>query len=255
MDNAAFLISSASDWLLSGLSGTRHVSPPTWAYWHARFMVIGWTILLPSGMLIARFFKVTSRQAWPTVLDNKFWWKCHIRLQSAGLVFVFLGLAMVYRHGKGISSLAMMHHLCGWFVIVMGIIQLISGLLRGSKGGPTSANMRGDHYDMTPRRVLFEYVHKILGWIAMAVAAFVTGAGLVLVDAPRWMMIVIALWWIAYLLVFAWLQAKGRCLDTYQAIWGASLEHPGNQLKPIGWGIRRRGSPKENGSKGLPPRE
>ena len=35
------------------------------------------------------------------------------------------------------------------------------------------------------------------------------------------------------------LQRRGRAIDTYQAIWGPGAEHPGNQRKPIGWGIRQ----------------
>ena len=35
------------------------------------------------------------------------------------------------------------------------------------------------------------------------------------------------------------LQRQGRCIDTYQAIWGPDPRHPGNRLKPVGWGVRR----------------
>ena len=58
-------------------------------------------------------------------------------------------------------------------------------------------------------------------------------------DAPRWMAVVLALWWLALLMLFVWLQLNERCIDTYQAIWGPDSRHPGNQRKPIGWGIRR----------------
>ena len=33
--------------------------------------------------------------------------------------------------------------------------QVLGGYLRGSKGGPTDHRLRGDHYDMTARRVWF----------------------------------------------------------------------------------------------------
>jgi hypothetical protein len=202
-------------------------------------MVAGWTILLPTGMLIARFFKITPRQNWPASLDNKFWWRSHVWLQAAGLALVLFGLAVVYGRGAGGSALASAHHLGGWLVIAIGVLQLLSGLLRGTKGGPTATAMRGDHYDMTRRRVVFEYLHKTLGWAAMPVVIGVTAVGLVLVDAPRWMALVIGIWWIVYALVFAWLQARGRCVDTYQAIWGPDSHHPGNRRRPIGWGITR----------------
>jgi hypothetical protein len=132
-----------------------------------------------------------------------------------------------------------MHRALGWTVLVLGSLQLASGWLRGSKGGPAADSMRGDHYDMTLRRRLFERWHKAVGWLAVLGAVGVVGLGLAAADAPRWMPIVLALWWTA---LAAWArreQRAGRCVDTYQAIWGPDPAHPGNRLAPIGWGVRR----------------
>jgi hypothetical protein len=38
---------------------------------------------------------------------------------------------------------------------------------------------------------------------------------------------------------FARWQRAGRCIDTYQAIWGPDPAHPGNRRPPVGWGVRR----------------
>jgi hypothetical protein len=46
-------------------------------------------------------------------------------------------------------------------------------------------------------------------------------------------------WWGLLLIVAARLQRQGRCLDTYQAIWGPSKIHPGNVRQPIGIGVRQ----------------
>jgi hypothetical protein len=98
---------------------------------------------------------------------------------------------------------------------------------------------RGDHYDMTPHRLHFERVHKGLGWLSVLAALAVLGLGLQVADAPRWMAGLLAVWWLL-LAVLAWQwQRQGRCIDTYQAIWGPDPRHPGNRLKPIGWGVRR----------------
>jgi hypothetical protein len=70
-------------------------------------------------------------------------------------------------------------------------------------------------------------------------AVAVVVAGLVLADAPRWMALLLGAWWLALVLAFAALQRAGRCVDTYQAIWGPDPKHPGNRLRPIGWGVRR----------------
>ena len=99
--------------------------------------------------------------------------------------------------------------------------------------------MHGDHYDMTTRRYAFECAHKVIGTIAILFAIGVIGMGLKLADAPRWMVVVLALWWLALLSVAFRLQRAGRCIDTYQAIWGPDPIHPGNRMRVMGWGVRR----------------
>jgi len=226
-------------WLLEPLSGSAsHVIEPL-AYWHARCMVLGWGVLLPVGAMAARYFKVLPRQRWPEQLDNKAWWHAHRVLQWAGVLVMSLGAALAWGHGRAASTAAQLHAWAGWTLIAAGWLQIAYGLRRGSKGGPTDVQLRGDHYDMTPHRRHFERVHKSLGWLSMLAAVAVIALGLHVADAPRWMALALALWW-ALLGVLAWrLQRQGRCIDTYQAIWGPDPRHPGNRLKPVGWGVRR----------------
>ena len=227
------------DWLTTPLSGAleHHLAP--WAYWHARCMVLGWGVLLPLGALVARYFKITARQRWPQQLDNKLWWHAHRTLQWAGIVVMSAGALLAWGHGTGGSASARLHAGAGWALVALGWLQIAAGLGRGSKGGPTDVRLRGDHYDMTPHRVRFERLHKGLGWLAVLAAVSVITLGLQVADAPRWMALALALWW-ASLALAAWRwQRQGRCVDTYQAVWGPDPHHPGNRLKPIGWGIRR----------------
>ena len=224
-------------WLLTPISGaTEHAIAP-WAAWHGRLMVWSWSFLLPVGMLAARYFKVTPGQDWPRVLDNKVWWRTHLWVQSAGVAAMTLGVLIALENASGAGGAAMIHRLCGWTAATIAWLQVAAALLRGDKGGPTEPALSGDHYDMTPRRVAFERVHKSLGWIAVPFAIAATGLGLVLVDAPRWMPAALALWWIALIGLGVALQRSGRCVDTYQAIWGPDPTLPGNRRKPIGWGI------------------
>jgi hypothetical protein len=228
------------DWLnltLSGASPPHQIEP--WAYWHARSMVLGWGVLLPLGALVARYFKVTTRQRWPQQLDNKAWWHAHRVLQWAGIAAVTIGAGLAWGHGSGASAAARWHGWVGWAIVSLGWLQIAAGLGRGSKGGPTSEVMRGDHYDMTPHRIWFERVHKGIGWLSIGAAMVVIVLGLHLADAPRWMAVALAGWWLL-LAAAAWRwQRQGRCIDTYQAIWGPDPRHPGNRLKPVGWGVRR----------------
>lgn len=226
-------------WWLAPLSGANEHQLPDWVIWHARTMVMAWAVLLPLGVLAARFFKVTPRQDWPRVLDNRAWWHAHRGLQYLGMALVGVGTALAWDHGAQASASAAWHHWLGWAVVLLGAGQLLSAWTRGSKGGPTELTMRGDHYDMTGHRRWFERLHKGLGWLAIAAAVLTIGLGLAAADAPRWMAGVFTAWWLL-LAALAWRwQRQGRCIDTYQAIWGPDTRHPGNQRRDTSWGARR----------------
>jgi hypothetical protein len=230
------------DWLLVPIDATRGHQLDVYGAWHGRMMVLAWAVLFPIGIIVARFFKITPKQQWPEQLDNKFWWFSHLGLQfTAGLaVIAALGLIWLSPMRSGVSGL---HTLLGWTVTLACAMQFLGGWLRGSKGGPTSptadGSLVGDHFSMTRRRRIFEYVHKGLGYIAVILACAATLNGLWLVNAPRFMWLGLSLWWIC--LVAAWiiLQRQGLAVDTYQAIWGPDPNLPGNRMKPIGYGVRR----------------
>lgn len=226
-------------WLLLPVSGSTNHELSFWASWHGRIMVLCWGVLLPLGVLVARFFKVMPRQDWPTALDNKIWWRVHLHGQSAAIALACVGVALIWNSAGGLTTLAQWHGYMGWAVMALGLLQAAAGFARGSKGGPQDTVMRGDHYDMTPRRNTFERTHKSLGYAALLLALSTVLMGLLVADAPRWMLLVISLWWLALIAGFVWLQKQGYCIDTYQAIWGPDRQHPGNRIKPIGWGIRR----------------
>ena len=211
-------------------------------------MVLAWALLLPLGMLTARYFKVTRSQNWPQNLDNKLWWRLHLTLQVSGVLAMTIGLGLVWLSTGKAAFGHSLHSTLGWLVVGLGWMQLIGGYLRGSKGGPVklpdgridlARAQRGDHYNMSRRRVAFEWIHKLGGYAALVLSVLVTALGLTRAQAPAWMWVVIGLWW-CVLCAIAWrLQVAGRCLDTYQAIWGPDPRHPGNLRRPIGFGIRR----------------
>ena len=225
---------------LSGAS--QHQIPPA-LYWHARMMVLAWSICIPLGALVARYCKITPGQDWPRVLDNKFWWHAHRGFQYAGVLAMVAGIALALSHqatpGAMREGASWWHTLLGWCVLGAAAVQIISGLLRGSKGGPGQSAMAGDHYDMTPWRLAFERLHKSLGWLVIVAALGVSTLGLIVADAPRWMPLCLIAWWCILVCAGVWLQQRGLCVDTYQAIWGTDAQMPGLQRAPIGWGVRR----------------
>ncbi len=222
----------------------------TAAYLHAVMMVVAWQLLLPAGTLIARFFKVTRRQAWPDQLDNKTWWHAHRILQYGGMVLATLGFVVIFR-AKGGALAGHSHAVLGLLVLTLGWLQVVSAWLRGSKGGPTDqtsdplqpATWRGHHYDMTLRRRLFEAWHKHMGYVAMILALPTGWLGLELIGAGRaWQWTLLGLGGLAAA-CFVILEAHGRRIDTYQAIWGPSPEHPGNRSAFTINGRRAAGPP------------
>ena len=194
-------------------------------------MVMAWGLLAPLAVLIARYFKVLPGQDWPRVLDNPFWWRCHWVGQGAVALLTVLGLGLILP----VSTGAGLHGLLGFLLTGILALQVLGALLRGTKGAP---GIPGDHYDMTPRRVVFEHMHKLAGHVALILSVVVILLGLRAANAPVWMWLAICLWWLLLGGAAIALHRQGRAVDTYQAIWGPDPAHPGNRRKPIGWGLR-----------------
>ncbi len=230
------------EWWLTPLSGATSHDIAAPVAWHARLMVLAWGVMIPAGALWARFWKVAPGQNWPHELDDKRWWHAHRTLQISGVALASLAVAPVIA-AASTGPAAEIHRTLGWLIVAAGAWQVAHGLGRGSKGGPTEPTMRGDHYDMTLRRVVFERVHKALGWIAVVTAVAAIASGLIAADAPRWMAATIGAWWLLLGTAFVRWQRAGRALDTYQAIWGPDPALPGNRRAPIGWGVVRRAGP------------
>lgn len=227
------------DWLLAPIDATRAHEVGFAVSWHARSMVLAWAVLAPLAVVIARYFKVLPGQDWPRELDRQFWWRSHWMGQGIVVSLSLFGLGLILGSAKG----GTLHGVLGYVLLALMAVQVVFGVFRGSKGGPTApghdGSLRGDHYDMTPWRVMFEWCHKLLGYLALGLSVAVVTMGLWLANAPVWMWLAIGLWWGTLIAAVIVLQAKGRAIDTYQAIWGPDPTHPGNRRAPIGWGLRR----------------
>ncbi|WP_299206167.1 cytochrome b561 domain-containing protein [uncultured Tateyamaria sp.] len=230
------------DWLLAPIDPTRAHEVGFAISWHARSMVLAWGVLAPLAVIIARFFKVMPRQDWPRELDNQVWWRSHWMGQSLVVGLSIFGLALVLPSDLATMSL---HNWLGYLVLVGALLQVVLGLCRGSKGGPTDTQLRGHHYDMTPWRRMFEALHKIIGYAVILLAILTITLGLWKANGPVWMWLVLAIWWTTLLAVFVMMQKRGMAVDTYQAIWGTDPHHPGNQGPAPGWGVRRLGETEE----------
>ncbi len=227
------------EWLLTPIDPTRLHDVGASVSWHARTMVLAWVVLAPLAVIVARYFKVLPGQDWPRQLDSQLWWRSHWMGQGIVVLLSCFGLGLILVEAKG----GTLHGALGFALLGLMIVQVVLGIFRGSKGGPTArardGSLHGDHYDMTPLRAAFEWCHKLIGYAALLLAGYVILLGLWQANAPRWMWLVIGLWWVGLALAAIVLQKRGRAIDTYQAIWGPDPAHPGNRRQPIGWGIRR----------------
>ena len=153
-------------WLLAPIDPSRPHVVGFAISWHGRMMVLAWGFLFPLGIFAARFLKITPRQDWPRELDSKIRWHGHRSLQYAGGVAMALALVLILVRPEGAED-GGPHRAVGWTVAGLAAVQFLSAWLRGTKGGPTApapdGSWSGDHYDMTPRRILFEHVHKSTG--------------------------------------------------------------------------------------------
>lgn len=226
------------EWLLSPMDTARPHEVGVVLSWHARSMVLAWGILVPLGILIARYFKIAPGQDFPNRLDSHLWWNSHRICQYSAFAIMSVGLVLIL-NAPPLDVLPGPHWWLGWTVLSLGAVQVLGGLLRGSKGGPTDTTLSGDHYDMTPRRLAFEYIHKTVGYAALVLSMITILSGLWQSNAPNWMWIAMLTWWFSLGITAAALQTRGMAIDTYQAIWGPDPSLPGNRRRPIGWGISR----------------
>jgi len=195
--------------------------------WHGGLMLLAWFVLLPGGALAARFFKVLPGQDFPRMRDSRAWWLTHLGSQYAGAALAGVAVWIAWNALGGAWDWSP-HTVLGATVMALCVLQVASGILRGTKGGPTDthadpgdpATWRGDHYDMTLRRRVFEGWHKRAGYVAFALALPTAWLGLGLVGAPAWARVLPLIAVAIFVTAFSKLSRRGRWTDTWLAIWG-----------------------------------
>lgn len=227
------------DWLLASIDPARNHDVGAALAWHGRLMVLGWAVICPAAILAARYFKIMPGQDWPRVLDNPTWWHVH-RIGQSAVCLISIPALVLILWGGGDRPEVLPHRVMGYLVLCLAALQVLGALKRGSKGGPTDPNgPAGDHFDMTPRRIAFETVHRVCGYAALALLVPTVLSGLWFANAPRWMWLAIGLYWLALAACAIRLQRAGRAYDTYQAIWGPDPDLPGNRRAQQGWATVR----------------
>ncbi|KAG9456282.1 hypothetical protein H6P81_000790 [Aristolochia fimbriata] len=126
---------------------------------HGFMMFVAWGILLPSGILAARYLKHVK---------GDWWFQTHVYLQYSGLSIVLLGVLFAAAELRGFS-ITSTHVKFGITAITLACMQALNAYLRPKR--PANGE------DSSSRRVVWEYLHAISGRCAIAVgiAAQFTG--------------------------------------------------------------------------------
>lgn len=143
--------------LMSGSAEAEQDLRPVLAV-HGFMMFLAWGILLPGGILAARYLKHVKGDGW---------FQIHVYLQYSGLAIVLLALlfAVAELHGFSFDSL---HVKVGFATIFLVCLQPVNAFFRPKK--PANA-------EMDPNRVIWEYCHVIFGRgaIVLGIVALFTG--------------------------------------------------------------------------------
>ncbi|KAG6516909.1 cytochrome b561, DM13 and DOMON domain-containing protein At5g54830-like [Zingiber officinale] len=126
---------------------------------HGFMMFVAWGMLLPGGILAARYLKHIKGDGW---------YQLHVYLQYSGIVIMLLGLLFAAAELRGFY-LSIVHVKFGVAAILLACAQPINAYLRPKK--PTEEEMASS------KRTIWEYFHVITGRsaIVVGVAALISG--------------------------------------------------------------------------------
>jgi len=137
---------------------------------HGSLMLIGWGFLLPLGIITAVFLRHRP---------NGLWFKMHRTFQLVGLLFALVGWAIALKNfnvlgsgGGGTSALekkAYAHAVCGTTAMCIGLLQPLNAIFR--------PHPPADGEKKPTNRLLWELVHKSVGYIGAILALVSIGLG------------------------------------------------------------------------------
>jgi hypothetical protein len=209
-----------------------------WNY-HALLMVGIWILLVPLCITAIRYFKPRPTEFGlqsKISISNPLWWWFNVHKYGlyTAVVLSLIGVAVALISSGGFSG--SVHATFGILTVIMGCLQVISGMLRGTHGGKyynkanpnDSSTWQGDHYDRTVRRRVFEAYHKTTGYFTLFCALGAVGSGLMQYPMPylTGLVFVVPFAFLAAWIVLEYLEHR---YDGYRAVHGYGAEHPYNK--------------------------
>ncbi|XP_057479050.1 cytochrome b561, DM13 and DOMON domain-containing protein At5g54830 [Actinidia eriantha] len=126
---------------------------------HGFMMFLAWGILLPGGILAARYLKHVKGDGW---------YQLHVYLQYSGLVIVLLGFLFAVAELQGLHFDSV-HVKFGMAAISLAVVQPVNAYMRPKKPANGEA--------ASSKRLIWEYIHVISGRcaIGIGIAALISG--------------------------------------------------------------------------------
>ena len=171
---------------------------------HGCMMLLGWGIMLPAGVWIARNTK-NNRSA-PGGKD--FWFVWHTRLQIGGLLLATAGFAVALVMVDG-AHFAKSHAYGGAALMAIGWLQPLNAFLRPHPLDERTGAKSG-------ARKTWEFVHKGAGRLAIACAPLVIVSGLYAIEASIGFVLFYAI--IAFTILLLFITAALRGKSTVQSV-------------------------------------
>jgi hypothetical protein len=133
---------------------------------HGVLMAVSWGIALPIGVIIARFY----RHKEPTTGPFAWWFIRHQIFQYSGVIMSLTGFGLALYMKWQTSHFDSVHAKLGLTVMIVGCLQPLNALVRPKPN--------------TPKRPLWNFFHKNLGYVAVILAIPTIFLGLSKIGAP-----------------------------------------------------------------------
>jgi len=139
---------------------------------HGSFMITGWGLLLPNGMLVARYFKLHPE-------SGGAWFKFHRICQPLGLIISTVGwiIALASFDVFQDRDTRFIHGLVGSIVMALGWLQPLNAYLRPHLSSSPDQ-------PKTTKRIIWEHYHRGAGWFCFFLALLTIFLGTTIIPLP-----------------------------------------------------------------------
>ena len=127
-------------------------------------MGLSWGVMLPIGVLVARYTKHTLPGGQPAV-----WFRVHRGTQTAGLVISIAGLAIALARPE-FGPIDTPHGYIGLVVMALALLQPLNAMVRPKAIDKTVDKSAAPGRKKTCRRSVWEVLHKSTGYLAVVLA-------------------------------------------------------------------------------------